>query len=719
LVCWYLVAAVAAAAALRTVARIDRLGMATKTGLACAVWAVLADLALSMALGELSLSWWSLQDSFLLGLPACFVLVALGVGPGPQARRTAETAGGAKAFVDTLLPTPSQRHTVRSLASAAVGYVVLSFLMTYPGVTVLNTHAIGRGQDCWQMMWNLWWFREAVFSLHTWPYHCDLLFHPLGASLLLHSFQPWNGLLSSPLQACFGLVAAYNIVVLLNLAATGFAMYLLAHALTGRRGASFAAGCAFTFCANHMSHSLAHQNIASLGWLLIYCLAFLKTHARPGLGWPLLAGLSAVLATACSWYLLLFALLFSAIFYSYLLALEWRQLEWVAACGRCWRRLASHRERLWAQGVVTAIGVALSITLFAALPMVVRVIGVAAVLGLPWFAARRLGWRCAGRLAIAGGVAAIVLGPAAGLMLCRASEFEPGHEPWSNATDLAALFVPGAVSSYGPVFESVYRTFRARPVETGNYLGWTSLALAAVAWVAADRRVTRFWSLVGAVFIILSFGPKVSALGRPVFYGPYSPLRRGTIVLQIAGCPGRMAIMGSLALSAMVAYAVAVLSKRIGRPVLSATVLTTVVVLELLCLPFPATAARVPSFYGAMAQDEADYAVIDSAYSKNLFFQTIHRKKLMGGYLARRPRRALQQIWSVSLLNELLARPIRRTGRMFASDEDVEMLRSLNVRYIIDHSGRYRPVLKEQLGLRLAFQEDGADVYDIRHARKR
>ena len=199
-----------------------------------------------------------------------------------------------------------------------------------------------------------------------------------------------------------------------------------------------------------------------------------------------------------------------------------------------------------------------------------------------------------------------------------------------------------------------------------------------------------------------------------MFDGLYWPLRRGAMVLRMAGSPGRMALMGSFALSVMAAYTLRWIAGRVRRPALACGAATALILLESLCLPYPVLHPRVRAFYEAMAQDTDDYAVVDSAYSKSMFCQTIHGKKLVGGYVSRRPLAPLQRIWRVSLLNELLARPFRRTGAMFASRDDVQVLRSQNVRYIIDHSGRYRRVLRDQLGLEISSQEEGADLYDLR-----
>ena len=125
----------------------------------------------------------------------------------------------------------------------------------------------------------------------------------------------------------------------------------------------------------------------------------------------------------------------------------------------------------------------------------------------------------------------------------------------------------------------------------------------------------------------------------------------------------------------MAAYALAKLGARARWLAPAALAL---VLVEFTCLPYPTIDPEAPSFYYELAKDPDDYALVDSAFSKNLYYQTIHGKRLMGGYLSRRPLEACRYFWGRPLLNELLAKPYRRTGRMFASEEDVAELRKLN-----------------------------------------
>lgn len=714
LVCWHVVAGAVGGVGFWLIVGMRRPGILSKACLTAALWSLLPALSLAAATGDYSISWWTIHDWLLLSFPACFVLTA--AYARPRRRGACDDAEGspARVFVHGLFVAKRMRRPLVKAGAALAAYSLLSVIMTYPGIKTFGSSAIGAGEDIWAYIWSLWWLKRAVFELHQSPYFTDLLFHPSGASLLLHDLQPFNGLLSAPLQSWLGLIPAYNAIQIFNFVSSGLAMYLLAGALTGHAGAAFVAGCAFTFCANHMSHTLEHQGLASLAWLPVYCLAFMKSHTKRGLRWPVLAGVAVILNAGCTWYFMLYAFLLSAIFYGYLIGLEWGRLRWVRWWSGVWQRLTGDGASAYSRLAVGAGGVGLSIALFSACPAVVRTVAVIAVVSLPWFIGRVFGWRCVGRVLLIGVIAGGVLGPVCWQMARRASEFERGHEPWNSATDVVSLLVPAQVSSYGAAFQGIRETFRANHVETGNHLGWAVLALGVAAWAVADRRTIGFWVLLGTVFVALSCGPKITVCGRPVFAGIYWPLRRGAMVLRMAGSPGRMALMGSFALSVMAAYTITWIAGRVRRPVLAFSALLAVILLESLCLPYPVTAAHVPAFYEAMAQDADDYAIVDSAYSRSMFYQTIHGKKLVGGYISRRPFGPLQRIWRVSLLNELLARPVRRTGKMFASPEDVEMLRSQNVRYIIDHSGRYRPVLREQLELEASSHEDRADQYDLR-----
>jgi hypothetical protein len=79
-------------------------------------------------------------------------------------------------------------------------YAVLAIGLTWPLAQEFG-HAIpGDGFDGWQNYWNLWWVKTALIDQHTGPFFTQLLFYPTGVSLLFHTLNVFNGVLSLPIS---------------------------------------------------------------------------------------------------------------------------------------------------------------------------------------------------------------------------------------------------------------------------------------------------------------------------------------------------------------------------------------------------------------------------------------------------------------------------------------------------------------------------------------
>ena len=177
--------------------------------------------------------------------------------------------------------TVSQRETDRlargSLALA--GYLLLTVGMTYPLVLQFSSAIPGDSFDGWQNYWNLWWVKTALVDKVTWPWFTDLLYHPTGVGLLFHTLNAFNGITFLPVQLAFGLLPAYNAVVVFSFATGGLGGYLLARQVLGagsNRLAAFLAGAIFTFSPYHFAHLLGHMQLIALAWLPFYVLYTLR-----------------------------------------------------------------------------------------------------------------------------------------------------------------------------------------------------------------------------------------------------------------------------------------------------------------------------------------------------------------------------------------------------------------------------------------------------------
>jgi hypothetical protein len=63
--------------------------------------------------------------------------------------------------------------------------VVMMYNYIFPLGAVLYASGI-KGQDCCQMIWNLWFVNEAITNGHS-PFGSSLIFYPEGATLSHHT----------------------------------------------------------------------------------------------------------------------------------------------------------------------------------------------------------------------------------------------------------------------------------------------------------------------------------------------------------------------------------------------------------------------------------------------------------------------------------------------------------------------------------------------------
>jgi hypothetical protein len=199
-------------------------------------------------------------------------------------------------------------------------YVLLTLLMTYPVVVHLTTRLVGQGGDPWVHYWNTWWVGKALTEAKT-PYYTDMLFHPLGASLVYHNFAWLNIIASLALRSLGGAIGAYNIISLLNVALCGYAMYDLVKYLLGRRSPAFVAGLVHAFWPYRLSH-LNHPNLISSQWVVWFLLYLMRAVREGRRRHVLLCALFLVLTALARWQLLILAVFLGALYILYSLCAE-------------------------------------------------------------------------------------------------------------------------------------------------------------------------------------------------------------------------------------------------------------------------------------------------------------------------------------------------------------------------------------------------------------
>lgn len=486
-----------------------------------------------------------------------------------------------------LVPPPRQRRAVllRGHLLPLGLYLALTLLVTFPLILHFNSALPGDGRDAWQNYWDYWWLRTALTSGQN-PFQTPLLYAPYGAPLYLHTLNPFNGLVTLPIQIAFGLPAAYNTVVVLSLTLAAYFAYRLVARLSGSRRAGFVGGVIYAYGSYHFAHLLGHANLLASEWLPAYLLCLVTASETVGRKRLLPIGAGAVsllLIALCDWQYLLFAALLTTL-YAPLAALQRRSLSPLVAA--------------------LAIGAG---GLLLSLPLIVPT-------------ARQLAATAATRPAVLG-----------------AEHF---------SADLLSFVTPSPLHAWwGDWAERIGGRANAPAVERAIFLGYVPLLLAAIGiWLRRGRALT--WAVGALLFAILALGPvlQIAGAGYAAVPLPYRLLQQIPGV-NLSRVPARFALLTTLCLAILAGYGLVGLRERFprlrqGHAQTSALLLLVAALLaEHLAAPYPLTAVEPAPFYRQLAASAEEGAVLELPFSitraTSLFGQTVHGKPLVGGYLSR------------------------------------------------------------------------------------
>ena len=463
---------------------------------------------------------------------------------------------------------------------AVLGYALLGLAWAAP--SVFRTDAVVGNVDTLENYWNLWWMREALVNLQQNPFRTPWMQHPFGMSLLFHTFNPFNGVVSLPLQACCGLVIAFNLLNVLVFITAALGAHRLVLYLTHNHWAAFGAGLIFALNPYTSFHLVAGQtNLLGLEWLPWYVWALLRgLHERPR--WLLLAAVFLACSAFIDWQQAVFSLLITGVIA-------------VAEIVRRPRAVGSIVGRLLLLG---------SVWLLLVSPLLVPTIREVRAEGL------------AGK---------------------------PLRDSLAHSTDLVAWLLPSPLHPlWGGWASGIFYGRLVPPGIVGGIasVGLVTVALALYALVRAGRR-TWVWGALLMVAVVLGLGPYLQVNGVNSFTTaqpiplPYLWFRRIPFMESLR-IPSRFVAVAMLALAVLAGFALARLTARRWLVAL----LIGAVLVENWSRPAPVTAvgaAAVSPFFQQLGRDPADYAILDVPYQDHpaLLFQTDHRKRTVGARIAR------------------------------------------------------------------------------------
>jgi hypothetical protein len=513
----------------------------------------------------------------------------------------------------------------------------------------MTTHLPGHTTDTLVHYWNGWWAGRALGSFQS-PFYTPYLYHPAGLSLVYHNFA-WVSIAGwLVLRPWVGGYAAYNLLVLANMALCGFATFLLARDLVEDRRAAFAAGLIYQ-CWPFRLSQLDHPNLISTQWIPIFLLFLIRAVRRGRWRDGALAGLFLALVGYTRWQQLIPAAIVGG---TYLACTLPGKLAISLSSS------SSSSSSLWRR----------------------------------WLPA----------LLLTGGVAIAALTPPA-LLLMEQQRTAPAdviaEDETLYQTDLLAYVTPsGAHPLLGSLTQLAYDRYYARRHRDRRYpayVGATTLILALWGlWKA--RRDSVPWAAAALVLVLLALGPTLLVNGTryPAVPMPYRLVAR-LVLVRLMRVPDRFNLFLALPVALLAAHgashALTIAGRRDGRTAVALScLLSGLILFEYLAVPVPLQQPQVSPFYTQLATEEGDFAVLnlprDTQESKGyMFAQVTHDHPILQGKTARFPQGAFDYLDGQPWL-----RALRQSSRMPPARTDVSRqlatLAQDGVRYVILHKTR-------------------------------
>jgi hypothetical protein len=513
--------------------------------------------------------------------------------------------------------------------TAALLYVAATIFMTWPVTPHLATHLAGSGGDGWVYLWNHWWMAFSLAEPGETLFRTKHIFYPESVGLYTTTLTLFNCLVSLPVQWAAGPLVATNLYFLFSFWLAGFGAYLLIRDLVEDHRAALVGGLVFAFCPYMTAHALGHFNLISIGWTPLFLRALWRAERQRGWREPALAALFLIIQLYSEFILGIFALLVA--------------LGWLALAGpRGWRELLRSGGLLrWVAPLVIA-GAALA-------PYVL------------------VAWRD-------GGVTELVSKPS-----------------WFGANEhsaaLVGFFVPSSLHPvWGPVVKPLTDQFQGTPADNIVYLGWPVLILAAVGlWGWRKHSFARRTAVLSILFAMLALGPTLHFVRAPVLNAiqiddanvtpgmPYI-LFHWVPVLRQLRIPTRFVVLAMLMLAPLAAAGVCWISACMARRRKAAAWLVPVccaaaVLFDFSVSPHITTSAAVPPVYHRLDTLPKEAVVLDLPFGyrdgihqygrineRSLYYQTVHQRPIVGGYISRMPDKVVERYRSYAFLDEVATR---------------------------------------------------------------
>ncbi len=510
-------------------------------------------------------------------------------------------------------------------------YFFLSLVFTYPLVQKLNSHipVYGKGGDAHSFVWNSWNFKKSLEEPPHNPLVAPTTLYPFQPNLTFHTYTLFRNACVFLLSNFFPFIASYNLVSLLMFAFSGFGAYLLALYFRCSPFSAFICGVIFSFCPFKLARLIGHYNFVDSAFIPFFILFLFMSFEKKRIFASAAAGAALAFIGYCSYYYLVFVVVFAFIFVIFYFLSSWR-FPFLRG-GREKREVTfSFFSGIWQRWKHVALRVESRFKALYTERIFVNILIIAIVF-------------------------VVLFSPIWINLIKYHKDYFVEEGVFRISPDLLKLVSPAPHS----LLNKYIFKLRKYGIEETIFVGFTVLGLAVYSFFLKRKKPDiRFWHIVAIVFVFLSLGPHLVIAGKRLLPLPY-PVIHSLPFFSAARNSTRYISLAMLAFGMLAAYSLdsvfSHLRKRgFSKPLQRSAQIFCLLLIagEYLTVPLRMFNLKPHMIYERMASDGELYSVLEIPFSisgkgKNIgtkkrlglyqYYQTVHEKNLPSGWLAHLP----------------------------------------------------------------------------------
>jgi hypothetical protein len=622
-------------------------------------------------------------------------------------------------------------------------FFILSVIFTYPLISNLSSQIPGDiPVDPPIFYWNTWNFKDALLQPPHDPFLIRRIFYPFELNAVFHDYTVFRNAVVTALSGFINPVSAFNIVTLLMYCFSGFGGYLLTLRFVPNRYAAFISGFVFSFCSYKMARLSGHYSLTDTAFIPFYMLYLYKSFETKKFKYPIIAGLFLAFTGYCSYYYLVFLILFTILFVAYYFIPEFNPYFIKKKFIR--HKKTSEITAKILRNINLLVGIpAAFLALYiifigpinpppfsarsATRAMLILVLLLIVNLGARYkinlsgwiksFSETSLKFFNTGKFKAAVLILSaffIIFSPVIINLVLHSSEYpsDVGNViDYPKVGDFFSLQGRGNASINKYVFNTT-----GNPIERRVYLGIVPLILCIVVIKKIrTQKSLKFWLFIGAVFLILSLGPSLKVNERGLFWLPYNIIHTLPFV-RGAREPSRYIILAMLAIGILSAVSLEDIIRKIRKssssiillPVFS-FMLFSFIAVDYVTVPNDMIDLSTPDIYRKIGADHENYSILEipfkiqgkgreiggngHRYGLYQYYQSIHHKNLLSGEMGYIPYKIFDYLESIAFISDISAiqnNDVKNSLKreIWKKPYSLEALRFLSlddIRYIIVH----------------------------------